>query len=85
MHRMRDHAPHRAEILEHAARLERRLKDHHSADVRDAETLRDAVTQRAAPERSIAEVITDASSAVLCGQVYVGARFRRPFGGRTSA
>lgn len=76
------------EILEHADKLERRLADHHSADVRDAETLRalrDAVTERAATERRIAEAITDASGAVPVGRQVCRGRSRRPFGGPTFA
>ena len=54
------------EILEHADELERRFADHDSADVRDAEqlhALRDAVTERAATERRIADAITEARQA----------------------
>jgi len=48
------------EILEHADELERRFSDHEPADVCDAaplRALRDAVTERAASERRIAEEI----------------------------
>lgn len=51
------------EILEHADELERRFADHGPADVRDAaplRALRDAVTERAATERRIAEAVTAA-------------------------
>ncbi len=54
------------EILEHADELERRFSDHEPTDVRDAEplrTLRDAVTERAATERRIAEAVTNARQA----------------------
>lgn len=54
------------EILEHADELERRFADHAPADVRDAEplrTLRDAVTERAATERRIAEAVAAARKA----------------------
>jgi hypothetical protein len=54
------------EILEHADELERRFTDHEPADVRDAEplrALRNAVTERAATERRIAEAITNARQA----------------------
>lgn len=54
------------EILEHADELERRFSDHESADVRDAaplRALRDAVTERAATERRIAEDVTAAREA----------------------
>jgi FAD/FMN-containing dehydrogenase len=51
------------EILEHADELERRFADHEPTDVRDAaplRALRDAVTERAATERRIAEAVTAA-------------------------
>lgn len=54
------------EILEHADALERRFADHDPADVRDAaplHTLRDAVSERAATERRIAEAIAAAREA----------------------
>lgn len=54
------------EILEHADELERRFADHEPTDVRDAEplrTLREAVTERAATERRIAETVTSARQA----------------------
>lgn len=54
------------EILEHADELERRFADHEPADVRDAaplRALRDAVIERAANERSIAEAVTAARQA----------------------
>jgi FAD/FMN-containing dehydrogenase len=54
------------EILEHADELERRFADHDPANVRDAEplrALRDAVTERAATERRIAEAVTAAREA----------------------
>ena len=54
------------EILEHADQLERRFADHEPADVRDAtplRVLRDAVTERAATERRIAEAVTAAREA----------------------
>lgn len=54
------------EILEHADELERRFAEHDPADVRDAAPLhaiRDAVTQRAATERRIAEAVTVAREA----------------------
>ncbi len=51
------------EILEHADELERRFADHDPDDVRDAaplHALRDAVTERAATERRIAQAVTAA-------------------------
>ncbi len=54
------------EILEHADELERRFADHEPSHVRDAaplHALRDAVTERAATERRIAEAITVARQA----------------------
>lgn len=54
------------EILEHAEELERRFAEHEPTDVRDAAPLRairDAVTERAASERRIAEAVTDARKA----------------------
>ncbi len=54
------------EILEHADELERRFADHEPADVRDAaplHALRDAVTERAAIERRIADAVTAARQA----------------------
>lgn len=54
------------EILEHADDLERRFANHEPADVRDATTLRalrDAVTERAATERRIAQAVTAARQA----------------------
>lgn len=54
------------EILEHADELERRFANHEQADVRDAaplHALRDAVTERAATERRIAEAVTAARKA----------------------
>lgn len=54
------------EILEHADELERRFADHQPADVRDAaplRALRDAVTERAATERRIAQAVTAARQA----------------------
>ncbi len=54
------------EILEHADELERRFAEHDPANVRDAATLhaiRDAVTERAATERRIAEAVTAARKA----------------------
>ncbi len=54
------------EILEHADELERSFADHEPADVRDAaplRALRDAVTERAATERRIAEAVTAARQA----------------------
>jgi hypothetical protein len=54
------------EILEHADELERRFADHEPADVRAAaplHALRDAVTERAATERRIADAVTAARQA----------------------
>ena len=54
------------EILEHADELERRFADHGQANVRPAEPLhaiRDAVTERAATQRRIAEAVTAAREA----------------------
>jgi hypothetical protein len=54
------------EILEHADELERSFADHEAADVRDAaplRALREAVTERAATERRIAEAVTAAREA----------------------
>ena len=54
------------EILQHADELERRFADHEPADVRDAaplRALRDAVTERAATERRIAEAVSTARKA----------------------
>lgn len=54
------------EIIEHADELERRFADHEPTDVRDAEplrALRDAVTERAATERRIADAVTNARQA----------------------
>ncbi|HET6560355.1 MAG TPA: hypothetical protein VFG72_00625 [Marmoricola sp.] len=54
------------EILAHADELERRFADHEPADVRDAaplRALRDAVTERAATERRIADAVTAARQA----------------------
>lgn len=51
------------EILDHADELERRFESHEPADVRDATPLRairDAVTERAASERRIAETVAAA-------------------------
>ncbi|MGH8892261.1 MAG: hypothetical protein ACRDWY_02975 [Actinomycetes bacterium] len=57
------------EILEHAEELERQFADHDPTDVRDAAPLhaiRDAVTERAASERRIAEAVALAA-ATGCG------------------
>ena len=54
------------EILEHADELERRFEDHEPSDVRDAAPLRairEAVTERAASERRIAEAVASAREA----------------------
>jgi len=54
------------EILEHADELRRRFEDHESSDVRDAAPLhaiREAVTERAASERRIAEAVASAREA----------------------
>ena len=54
------------EILDHAEELERRFDEHEPTDVRDAEPLhaiRDAVTDRAATERRIAETVAAAREA----------------------
>jgi DNA invertase Pin-like site-specific DNA recombinase len=54
------------EILDHAEELERRFETHEPADVRDAaplRALRDAVTDRAATERRIAETVAAAREA----------------------
>ncbi len=54
------------EILEHADELGRRFEDHEPSDVRDAAPLhaiRDAVTERAASERRIAEAVASAREA----------------------
>lgn len=54
------------EILDHAEELERRFDEHEPANVRDAEPLhaiRDAVTDRAATERRIAETVAAAREA----------------------
>ena len=54
------------EILEHADDLERRFADHEPAEVRDAaplHALRDAVAERAATERRIAEAVNAARRA----------------------
>lgn len=51
------------EILEHADELERRFADHEAGEVRDAAPLRairEAVTERAASERRIAEAVAAA-------------------------
>jgi FAD/FMN-containing dehydrogenase len=51
------------EILDHADELERRSAEHEPTDVRDAEPLhaiREAVTERAATERHIAEAVAAA-------------------------
>ncbi len=65
------------EILEHADELERRFADHDPDDVRDAaplHALRDAVTERAATERRIAQAVnaareTGASWAAIGGML----------------
>jgi len=54
------------EILEHADELRRRFEDHEPSDVRDAAPLhaiREAVTERAASERRIAEAVASAREA----------------------
>ena len=54
------------EILEHADELERRFEAHEPTEVRDAAPLRairDAVTERAATERRIAETVAAARKA----------------------
>lgn len=54
------------EILEHAEELERRFDEHEPTDVRDAAPLhaiRDAVTERAATERRVAETVSAAREA----------------------
>jgi hypothetical protein len=54
------------EILEHAEDLARRFDEHEPTDVRDAAPLRairDAVTERAANERHIAEMVAAAREA----------------------
>jgi FAD/FMN-containing dehydrogenase len=54
------------EILEHAEELERQFAEHDPTDVRDAvplHAIRDAVTQRAASERRIAEAVALARQA----------------------
>ena len=54
------------EILEHADELGRRFEDHEPSDVRDAAPLhaiREAVTERAASERRIAETVSSAREA----------------------
>lgn len=54
------------EILEHADELGRRFEDHEPSDVRDAAPLhaiREAVTERAASERRIAEAVSSAREA----------------------
>jgi len=54
------------EILEHADELGRRFEDHEPSDVRDAAPLhaiREAVTERAASERRIAEAVASAREA----------------------
>ena len=54
------------EILEHADELGRRFEDHEPSDVRDAAPLhaiREAVTERDASERRIAEAVASAREA----------------------
>ena len=54
------------EILEHADELGRRFEDHEPSDVRDGAPLhaiREAVTERAASERRIAEAVASAREA----------------------
>lgn len=54
------------EILEHADELARRFENHEPSDVRDAAPLRairEAVTERAASERRIAEAVASAREA----------------------
>ncbi len=54
------------EILERVDELDCRLADHEPPDVRDAaplRALRDAVTQRAATERRVADAVTAAHQA----------------------
>ena len=54
------------EILEHADELGRRFEEHEPADVRDAAPLhaiREAVTERAATERRVAEAVAAAREA----------------------
>lgn len=54
------------EILDHADELERRFDEHEPTDVRDAAPLhaiRDAVTERAATERRVAETVAAAREA----------------------
>lgn len=54
------------EILEHADELGRRFEDHEPSDVRDAAPLhaiREAVTERAASERRVAEAVASAREA----------------------
>ena len=54
------------EILEHADELGRRFEEHEPSDVRDAAPLhaiREAVTERAATERRVAEAVAAAREA----------------------
>lgn len=54
------------EILEHADELGRRFEEHEPTDVRDAAPLhaiREAVTERAATERRVAEAVATAREA----------------------
>lgn len=54
------------EILEHADELQRRFEEHEPTDVRDAAPLhaiREAVSQRAATERRVAEAVAAAREA----------------------
>jgi hypothetical protein len=54
------------EILDHADELERRFEEHEPKDVRDAAPLhaiREAVTERAATERRVAEAVATAREA----------------------
>lgn len=54
------------EILDHADELGRRFEDHEPSDVRDAAPLhaiREAVTERAASERRIAQAVASAREA----------------------
>lgn len=54
------------EILEHADELGRRFEEHEPSDVRDAAPLhaiREAVTERAASERRVAEAVASAREA----------------------
>ena len=54
------------EILEHADELGRRFEEHEPVDIRDAaplHALREAVTERAATERRVAEAVAAAREA----------------------